>query len=238
MIAYKYLPPTRTSVLAERLIRFTQPAALNDPFETTPNLQPLVLSFREYLIRRIEETKYQSAFQFARDRSRVGSLIKKHLDEFLTTNRNRYAILSLSKTLRPQTFAVLADVKYSSHRPVMPAPEKWDGSQEQILRVVGSENLAELLFYTKSKDWEYEQELRMIANPKVANRHAKSLDGQDVLLYEFPPECLKEVIFGIRMPLKERLHIMEILASGYHDVQLFEAVLSDEGFDLSIVPFK
>jgi hypothetical protein len=39
MIVYKYLPPNRTSVLEEGLIRFTQSGALNDPFETTPNMQ-------------------------------------------------------------------------------------------------------------------------------------------------------------------------------------------------------
>ena len=36
MIVYKYLPPSRIDVLEDSRIRFTQPAALNDPFETFP----------------------------------------------------------------------------------------------------------------------------------------------------------------------------------------------------------
>jgi hypothetical protein len=52
MIAYKYLHPSRTNILAERLIRFTQAAALNDPFETTPNMRELEQSFRRHAIRR------------------------------------------------------------------------------------------------------------------------------------------------------------------------------------------
>jgi hypothetical protein len=36
MIVYKYLAPDRIDVLAGNLIRFTQPAALNDPFESNP----------------------------------------------------------------------------------------------------------------------------------------------------------------------------------------------------------
>ena len=37
MIFYKYLPPERIDILQNRLIRFTQPNALNDPFEAKPH---------------------------------------------------------------------------------------------------------------------------------------------------------------------------------------------------------
>ncbi len=36
MILYKYLPPDRIDVLQGSLIRYTQPGAFNDPFETKP----------------------------------------------------------------------------------------------------------------------------------------------------------------------------------------------------------
>jgi hypothetical protein len=36
MIVYKYLSPDRSDVLVDSRIRFTQPAVLNDPFETLP----------------------------------------------------------------------------------------------------------------------------------------------------------------------------------------------------------
>src|SRR6185369_11649875 len=39
MFVYKYLHPDRIDVLRNTLIRFTQPAALNDPFEVIPNLK-------------------------------------------------------------------------------------------------------------------------------------------------------------------------------------------------------
>ena len=120
----------------------------------------------------------------------------------------------------------------------MPAPDEWDGSQEQLVRVLSTEDLAELIFWTKSADWEYEQELRMIANPKIASRREESADGQDIYLYNFPPDCLKEVIFGIRMPRDQRLHIVKLVRDGYPDVQFFEAVLSEEKFDLDVIPFN
>src|SRR6266403_1818612 len=99
----------------------------------------------------------------------------------------------------------------------MPAPDVWDGSQEQIERELSKQDLAELLFYTKSEDWGYEHELRMAANPQIADRHDQK-DGQDIYLYQFPAECLKEIIFGIRMPHTERLKLRGVVTRKYENV--------------------
>ena len=39
MVLYKYLTPARLDVLEGRRIRFTQPAAFNDPFEFRPCIE-------------------------------------------------------------------------------------------------------------------------------------------------------------------------------------------------------
>src|SRR5262245_22733117 len=39
---FKYVTPARIDVLADRFIRFTQPAALNDPFEMRPHYDSVV----------------------------------------------------------------------------------------------------------------------------------------------------------------------------------------------------
>ena len=268
MIVYKYLHPNRTGVLEDGLIRFTQSPALNDPFETTPNVHRLEQSFREYAFRKIQRASYSSFFNYLRDRSKVGPTVKKHLDDFLTTNKRRYAILSLSttnnnllmwahycdshrgfvlgfdstdtffQTRRVNAFSTLAEVHYSDERPVMPAPEQWDGSREQILEMVGSEDLAKLMFYTKSSDWAYEHELRIIANPEVADHHDRTSDGNHLYLYRFPPACLKEVIFGIRMPRDQREKITKLVKERYEGIKLFQAKLGAERFDLDIVQFE
>lgn len=41
MVFYKYVPPERIDILQNRLIRFTQPNAMNDPFEARPNFHAL-----------------------------------------------------------------------------------------------------------------------------------------------------------------------------------------------------
>src|ERR1051326_2771347 len=223
MIAYKYLHPSRMSVLSERLIRFTQAAALNDPFETTPDMRQLERSFRGHIHRTIEAANL-SPLDYAIARSKVAEQIRKHFAEFQRRNNSDYAILSLSKvpnsllmwahycdshrgfvlgfdvshafftTRQFKRFSTLEEVHYSNERPVMPAPKEWDGSQEQIERALSEHDLAKLLFFTKSEDWKYEQELRMVANPQIADRHDRTPEGQDVYLYQFPAEFDLDIV--------------------------------------------
>ncbi len=253
MIVYKYLSPNRASVLEDGLIRFTQSGALNDPFETTPNMRKLEQSFRGHAIRMIEQAEL-STLDYAIARSKVGSHVKKYLEEFHRNNTNNYAILSLSKvpnnllmwahycdshrgfvlgfdsthrffqTREFKRFSTLAEVHYSNERPVMPAPVEWDGSQEQIEKALSSE------------DWEYEQELRMIANPKIADRRVDGVDGHNIYLFKLPDECLSEVIFGARMLSEERLQIARLAKNRYPHARLFSTALNQEKFDLDIVP--
>jgi hypothetical protein len=130
--------------------------------------------------------------------------------------------------------STLEEVHYSNERPVMPAPEEWDGSQEQIEQVLSQHDLAELLFYTKGEDWKYEQELRMTAHPQVADRHDHTPDGENIYLYRFPPECLRQVIFGIRMPRAERIRLRTLVQENFENAHFLEAVLSQGKFDLDI----
>ena len=46
LTVYKYVGLDRVDVLTNGLIRFTQVAALNDPFESRPNLNDLKQQFR------------------------------------------------------------------------------------------------------------------------------------------------------------------------------------------------
>lgn len=57
MVLYKYLAPSRLDVLEERRIRFTQPAAFNDPFEFRPCIESAVTQghLREYVEQNFDE---------------------------------------------------------------------------------------------------------------------------------------------------------------------------------------
>ena len=46
MVFYKYVSAERIDILQNRLIRFTQPNAMNDPFEARPYFYPEISSDR------------------------------------------------------------------------------------------------------------------------------------------------------------------------------------------------
>src|SRR5689334_12905182 len=97
MIVYKYLPPSRTDVIEDNLIRFTQSASLNDPFETAPSIEGLKLAFRRHAIRMIENERF-SPLEYGVARLKIEAQIDKHLTHFHRRNSvSDYAILSLSK---------------------------------------------------------------------------------------------------------------------------------------------
>lgn len=54
---YKYLTPARLDVLERRRIRFTQPAAFNDPFEFKPYIESAASQahLREYVEQNFDE---------------------------------------------------------------------------------------------------------------------------------------------------------------------------------------
>lgn len=56
----------------------------------------------------------------------------------------------------------------------------------------------------KGRDWEYEKECRGVSLPSIADETRKDDAGRDLYLFEFPPDCLTEVIFGYRMDLEIR----------------------------------
>jgi hypothetical protein len=65
MKLYKYVSPARwRGILMDKLIRFTQPSALNDPFEMTPSFRGL--ADEEWLLKRLDgvsELEYQKQYQ-------------------------------------------------------------------------------------------------------------------------------------------------------------------------------
>jgi hypothetical protein len=256
MLVYKYVTGDRIDVLERGLIRFTQASALNDPFETEPNLCELEAYLRQRGKRIIEEQRERGAnfIQLAVADFMLEPTLRKKLAAFRQDNNSNYAFLSLSKkqnnllmwshysdshrgfvlgfesdhaffqTTIPREVRALTEVGYSATRPIMPAPDQnWT-------------NLAEIIFFTKSEHWSYEEELRLVKNPHCADDVIPVEDGQDIYLFKFPPESLKEVILGFRMLPDLRRRIVEIVEAKYQDVRLLETLISSEHFELDIRP--
>lgn len=113
-------------------------------------------------------------------------------------------------------------VVYSSKRP-----------QRESLAKVTSVNM----FLTKSKDWEYEQEWRVLRFLYQPDKTISHTEG-DIHLFSLPPACVKGVIFGCRMSAAVKKEISEFLAGDgrYSHVRRYQAVQNEKRFELNIVP--
>jgi len=77
---------------------------------------------------------------------------------------------------------------------------------------------------TKSEDWSYENELRIL-----------SLDS--VNLHRYTPESLIEVVLGDKMPEQHRKLILDIAKSNNSDISIKKAKLIPNSYNLEIVDF-
>ena len=55
-------------------------------------------------------------------------------------------------------------------------------------------------FYFKSKEWEYEEEWRLIVPLRECSQRIEQPRGYPICLFKLPAECVRGVIIGCRMP--------------------------------------
>lgn len=273
-VLYKYLPPARVDVLQNLKIRFAQVSALNDPFESLPGV---TLEhddwYRAYYQRRIDKELLSLSHlsrqeRRAHERSRwkgFGHFLncytdKKWLSELSETVQRMgdtvHGILSLSAnctnilmwshySLNHTGFVLgfdaqheyfgrsVSPVTYSRTRPkINPFEAKHSGE----------------LFYTKSLDWEYEQEYRkfmeFVAPEPLENGSQllpfeESGEGKspnsELRLFPFPPDSIRCVVLGWKSSSALREEISAALhAHKLTDVPLMKALPSLTEYKMDI----
>lgn len=78
------------------------------------------------------------------------------------------------------------------------------------------------LFITKSKDWEYEKEVRIVMRFKARQT------------IKIPDKCIKEIIFGYKMEEKHKNEIIDLTKTRSSPIQIYEATANGEKFKLDI----
>ncbi len=272
-VVYKYTSVKwGTVALESSRIRFTQPGALNDPFEALPCMT-------QWKAAQLEKSKH-SIESFANCPDYPGdigkpaeflqSVVQCLADDLVRANMNRlFAFLSLSKLrdnilmwshyaenhtglvvgfdttnemFAPGKFSVggLQSVNYSRDRYLVPATGFAKLSSEQAIAA------EEGFFFTKSLDWEYEVEMRLLANPARADNRIEGDDGVPIYLYNFPPAAVREIVFGYRMQTEAKDKIVALQSLLYPAANIVQAYvdsdecdsppLSDSGGDRIMVP--
>lgn len=79
------------------------------------------------------------------------------------------------------------------------------------------------LLSTKANFWEHEEEIRLRKGNSVKER------------FHVTNDCIREVIFGCKMPQETRFEIAKVISEKNKNIKLFEAKVNDEEFSLDII---
>jgi len=233
------------SIFEDHKIRFTQPAALNDPLEFNP-----ILRFKR------TEGKYTNylfdGILFPSEETRIRhQLIERQL--------NAFGILSLTKVTDSfdmwsryanghQGFLLEVKAGFNNHRTMLSR----DGEKYDVRNVTYVDeyavNIDDLVddqgsipfgvfndqaFFTKTSRWKEEHEYRMVRrvadHPDWSPKANKAHRDRGLYLFDFPAECLQSVIFGACMEIDNKRKIME--ACEGTSIEFVQAYVLRDGHD-------
>ena len=263
MVLYKYLPPARLDVLEGRMIRFTQPAAFNDPFEFKPCIESAVSqghlreyveqNFDEILRRELEEYPIlgrplpdEHKVDLLRSlKSRIPGLFQMLEPQFLpgvstainsSLNAN-VGVLCLSEirdsllmwghyTDNHQGFVIGFDQNHPFFS-VRRGPEDEFGFLRQVKycrsrpRVTMANTTGTEWFETKSDEWAYEKEWRMMRVLQDVERRLEAVP-HSICLFSFPADAIVELVVGLRSS-QELRNRLRTVSRGFPGAKLFQA---------------
>lgn len=203
---YKFLPRSRISYLDDQLLRFSQPRALNDPFESA-----------NYDFRELNETFVSSLPQSIGDDFRAPKRLKELTNDLIDKFGSKFGVLSLSERWnsslmwahytdrhrgccigfnRDHPFFADDTLQKSNLRPVMYGVSRIDFAKELNGQGPG------IPFY-KSTDWAYEEESRIVfywerTGPiEFIDIKKKDPAGVPIRLIAVPHEAICELIVGM-----------------------------------------
>lgn len=237
MALYKYVTTDILKKILAGNVRFTQPGAFNDPFELLPELhcpdatdQVLNIAFDLQASRRIEpvgklQNDFRSEFCSDVNSRRILNELNKSIGILCLSQKynsllmwshyaDEYKGAIISFDNGHEFFKGLIEVEYSPHRP------KFD------MCAYTSDThpipIAELC--VKPKEWEYEEEIRIIRNLSDCKIVASN-DKHPIYIMDIPTECIKAITMGERTPVEEQRKIFDLVKNT--NISLFLAAVSN-----------
>ncbi len=237
-------------ILTENQIFFSSRIGFNDPFdasipfrydekEMTPDniFKKLYETGKEFMPDLSDEELIQKCYE--QQNSGIfekGTYWKNQYDNFVEKVNNTFGILSLTtknsnllmwshyanshrgfcigfntEKLFKLTRGTIGPVIYDNKMPFVPL---FDREIEGITKLLN----------TKSKEWEYEDEYRMV----------KSLSANKT--FEFEENLIEEVILGLNMDDKNKTEVIDIVKQKFPETKLYEATKDLDEFKLNIIP--
>lgn len=246
-IYYKFLPPNRITYLDDELLRFTQPLDLNDPFECIPKkitqeeLQEsikvnLSLFGLEKILGVLDLNKFNK------------NLIDAMYKDSKSKVNNDIGIFSLSKNWKNclmwahyadsyKGFCIGFDKEHDFFIDYLSEDkDKSRHTKEVIYSTERAEIRKSILeelpfdpYITKSTDWKYEGEIRVISTLNLANKTIEK-SPHNICLFKVPHNAISEIILGVNVEDEIKNKIIEFAQT--NSIKLFESKISEVKFEI------
>ena len=274
MIYYKYLHPDRADVLENLKIRYTQVSALNDPFESLPGLVDQDQDWYWQRFKSVISTEMdRQGIKGESKRKQYFRSRKKDFNNFYRCYTDAKYLSQLSEDVQKMSSTVQACLSLSGTQKNILMWSHYarnhegfvigfDGDHDYFGKRVNPVTYTNIrpfvdpttsrqsgeLFYTKSKDWEYEQEYRKFESlvPSLPLKNGNSFspfyesdlkkpETKEVFLFDLPKEAVVSVIFGWKSApeLKERI-ISALSKNRMGFVKLYQAIPHKTKFEMEI----
>jgi hypothetical protein len=244
---YKYLPIERKDYFASELLRFTQPNDLNDPFECLPQkptfeeLKNLINSLIPPNADKQKELKVRELY----DSAFLDNLYKTQCEKVnydigifsLSKNWNN-SLMWAHYTISHKGICIGFDSKHNYFSDYISS----DGNSSKIIKevvysenrvkipmVLGQEKLNYEPYITKSMDWKYEEEIRIISSLNLSN-NIISKKPFDIHLFKIPHNCINEIILGANIELQNEKEIRNFALG--KNIKIYKAKISDKEYDM------
>jgi len=255
-LVYKFLPPERIEYLKDSLLRFSPPGAMNDPFECLPAYSDeLAIDTLETWKRDLSQmTSYQRKQFTKNNKLKIPTTIKemremyyKHATDY---GNKTFGIFSLTRewkislmwshyTTSHTGFCIgfkrdhqffkrglvdLRDPNDPSLKPVIYTDER------TITEPEPTSTQLKKIYYTKAKEWKYEQEERLVRMLKDADK-TENCKPFNLALFKVPLDSIFEIIIGVNANLTL---VAAIIHFGRKQrIPIYQAELSASSFNLS-----
>lgn len=259
---YKYLSENRIDILENCMIRYTQPGAMNDPFEF--DVKFLKISKDKTLEKIYHETLQSLNYKLTEEQTR--KLKKEFFEKELQLEakeriKNEFqkfdkllGILSLSDSYDNATMWAHYTNDYKGFIIGFKKDHKYfdvrhsEADEFRKLKKVTykrNENInfdklkAEDIFYAKNENWAYEQEYRIIKSLSNATlTGAKDSKGYQTYLFDFPSDLIENIIIGHNMSEEKSTRIIELVSrkEEFSHIKIFKTYINKLDSKIDILP--
>lgn len=250
MSYYKYIPLDRLSYFEDELLRFTQPKDLNDPFECLPktpnptekelneliegicNSMNLPSSFKDETLRSYDLNWLSNLYKQQTEK------VSKDLGIFSLTQNWKNALMWSHYGDSHRGVCIGFDKEHnffkdyvSENKAYLKFTKKVEYSllRTEIALELGKKPLTYDAYLTKSLDWKYEEEIRVISSLDLCDKIIKK-EPYSIHLFKVPHLAISEIILGANIILESE-EIIKKFAS-INKIKIFKARISDEKFDM------